>query len=75
MVHPSQQLSVDGQSAVKLVPGGGHQPHGELSLEHQHGTPREKKRQNRFEMWGNIQFKNSASVVCQTGRKADAAEA
>lgn len=39
MVHPSQQLSVDGQSAVQLVPRGRYQPHGELSLEHQHGTP------------------------------------
>ncbi len=39
VVYPSQQLCVDGQSAVQLVSRGGDQSHGELSLEHQHGTP------------------------------------
>lgn len=45
MVHPSQQLGIYGQAAVKLVPRGGHQPHGKLSLEHQDGTPEQTRTQ------------------------------
>lgn len=38
VVHASQQLCVDGQSAVQLVSGFGDQSHRKLSLEHQHST-------------------------------------
>ena len=46
MVDTSQELRVDGQSAVQLVSRFGHESHCKLSLEHQHGTP-EQKQNNR----------------------------
>ena len=49
MIDPGQQLGVDREPAVELVPGRRHQPLGELSLEHQDGAAEKRPMQQQLE--------------------------
>ena len=49
VVDPREELGVDGEPAVELVPGLGHEALGELPLEHEHGAAEEGPVQEELE--------------------------